>query len=229
MENFKIPGLDWEGLSITLTKFIQNYVAQELARYKSKNKYLARLQHLKLLPVITEERFNKHDPCDRVEMLKIEWNGVEMSQPNGHYLLTIYQNYTQNLRVVLKCIQMIPIELHVEVIGQDSSLIETGTDNRKTMFQNKKYKNYPEIVKWPLLITTELTWGKVLYGMLTLIRNAKPDLPIENTNAVFIFQPNKLSIIQATVNIKKFRKFFGRKKILAYIPIKNIFRKLQRV
>ena len=134
MENFKIPGLDWEGLSITLTKFIQNYVAQELARYKSKNKYLARLQHLKLLPVITEERFNKHDPCDRVEMLKIEWNGVEMSQPNGHYLLTIYQNYTQNLRVVLKCIQMIPIELHVEVIGQDSSLIETGTDNRKTIF-----------------------------------------------------------------------------------------------
>ena len=56
-----------------------------------------------------------------------------------------------------------------------------------------------QIVKWPLLITTELTWGKVLYGMLTLIRNAKQDLPIENTTAVFIFQPNKLSIIQATV------------------------------
>lgn len=59
-----------------------------------------------------------------------------------------------------------------------------------------------QIVKWPLLITTELTWGKVLYGMLTLIRNAKQDLPIENTTAVFIFQPNKLSIIQATVITK---------------------------
>ena len=215
MENFKIPGLDWEGLSITLTKFIQNYVAQELARYKSKNKYLARLQHLKLLPVITEEKFNKHDPCDKVEMLKIEWNGIEMSQPNGHYLLTIYQNYTQNLRVVLKCIQMIPIELHVEVIGQDSSLIETGTDNQKKILYEiiENLLLSEKTVKWPLLITTELTWGKVFYGMLTLIRNAKQDLPIENTNAVFIFQPNKLSIIQATVIYKIRKNYFGRNKV----------------
>ena len=73
-------------------------------------------------------------------------------------------------------------------------------------------KYYPEIVKWPLLITTELTWGKVFYGMLTLIRNAKQDLPIENTNAVFIFQPNKLSIIQATVIISKIKRIFSAEK-----------------
>ena len=126
-ENFKIPGLDWDGLSIQMTKFIQNFIVQELARYGSKDKYLARLQHLKLIPVLTEEKFNKHDPCDKVEMLKIEWNKEEMSQKNGHYLLTSNQNYTQNLRVILKCIQMIPIELQIEVMGQGSTPIETGT------------------------------------------------------------------------------------------------------
>ena len=136
-EPFKIPGLDWEDLTIQQVKFIQNFICQELARYKSKDQYLARLQHLKLLPVITEENFNKHDPCDRVEMLKIEWNKFEMSQQNGHYLLTINQNYGQMLRVILKCIQMIPLEVQIEVMGQGNTIIEKGKDN------TEKHRDYP--------------------------------------------------------------------------------------
>ena len=46
-ENYKIPGLLWEGLSIQQEKLQQNYVSQELARYKTKPNYLARLQHLR--------------------------------------------------------------------------------------------------------------------------------------------------------------------------------------
>ena len=62
-------------------------------------------------------------------MLKIEWNKFEMSQQNGHYLLTINQNYGQMLRVILKSIQMIPLEVHVEVMGQGNTIIEKGKDN----------------------------------------------------------------------------------------------------
>ena len=127
-EEFKIPGLDWEGLSIQQVKMIQNFICQELARYKSKDKYLARLQHLKLIPVPTEEKFNKFDPCARIEMLKIEWNKTDISQKNGHYLLTKNQNYAQMLRVVQKCIQMIPLEVHVEVMGRGPTPIETGKE-----------------------------------------------------------------------------------------------------
>ena len=125
-DDFKIPGLDWEGLTIRQVKLLQNFICQELARYKSKEKYLARLQHLKLIPIPTEDNFNPHDPCDRVEMMKIEWNKLDMSQQNGHYLLTKNQNYAQNLRVISKCIQMIPIELHIEVMGKGPTPIETG-------------------------------------------------------------------------------------------------------
>ena len=141
-ENFKIPGLHWDGLSIQMTKFIQNFVAQELSRYKSKDKYLARLQHLKLIPVLTQERFNKLDPCDAVEMLKAEWNKLDICQKNGHYCLTSNQNYTQNLKVVLKCIQMIPIELQVEVMGQGSTPIETGQDKINSYQKVEPYKNH---------------------------------------------------------------------------------------
>ena len=136
-EDFKIPGLDWEGLTIQQVKMIQNLISQELQRYKSKEKYLARLQLLKLIPVPTEDKFNKHDPCDKVQMLKIEWNNFEMSQQNGHYMLTKNQNYAQNLRVVQKCIQMIPLEVHVEVMGRGPTPIETGKDLLTSEKKNK--------------------------------------------------------------------------------------------
>lgn len=128
-ESYKIPGIDWEGLSLLQSKRNQNFVCQELARYKSKEKYLARLQYLQLQPVPTQEKFNKHDPCDQCEMLKISWNDKEKCQQNGHYNLTTNQNYNQMIRVVLKCTEMIPIELHVEVINASSTTTETGRYN----------------------------------------------------------------------------------------------------
>ena len=39
----------------------------------------------------------------------------------------------------------------------------------------------------------DLTWGKVIYGILTQIRNAEKDLPIENTIAIFMMEPNRVS------------------------------------
>ena len=127
MDNdFQIPGLDWDNLTIQQTKFIQNFICQELARYKSKDNYLARLQNFKLLPMLTSTLFNKHNPCDKIEMLKIEWNNQDISQQNGHYVLTKNQNYTQNLRVVAKCIQYIPILANITVLGKDHTTIDTG-------------------------------------------------------------------------------------------------------
>ena len=35
--------------------------------------------------------------------------------------------------------------------------------------------------------------------MLNVIRNSEKDLPIENTIAAFLFQPNRLSILQSKV------------------------------
>ena len=52
------------------------------------------------------------------------------------------------------------------------------------------------------MITGDATWGKVIYGILTQIRNAEKDLPIENTNAIFMMEPNRLSITQSKVNHK---------------------------
>ena len=53
-ESFKIPGLSWDGLSIQQGKLQQNFVSQELARYRTKPNYLARLQHFRkvLLKVV---------------------------------------------------------------------------------------------------------------------------------------------------------------------------------
>ena len=49
----------------------------------------------------------------------------------------------------------------------------------------------------------DTTWGKVIHGILTLIRNSEKDLPIENTNAIFMMEPNRLSTIQSKVKIIK--------------------------
>ena len=58
-------------------------------------------------------------------------------------------------------------------------------------------------VKWPIMIT-DLTWGKVIYGVLTAIRNSEKDLPIENTNAIFLLEPNKLKLQSKVKNLKEF-------------------------
>ena len=60
----------------------------------------------------------------------------------------------------------------------------------------------PVKVKWPLMIN-DLTWGKVIYGILNQIRNAEKDLPIENTIAIFLMEPNRVSTQK--VNDKKSR------------------------
>ena len=60
----------------------------------------------------------------------------------------------------------------------------------------------PDKVKWPLMIN-DLTWGKVIYGILNQIRNAEKDLPIENTIAIFLMEPNRVSTQK--VNDKKSR------------------------
>lgn len=79
-ESFKIPGLQWEDLSIQQSKIQQNFVSQELARWKTKRGYLARLQYMKVTPVPTEGPINQHDPCANGEMVKIEWNNINMKQ-----------------------------------------------------------------------------------------------------------------------------------------------------
>ena len=93
-DTFKIPGLDWDDLSITESRKKQNFVSQELSRYKSKQDYLARLIHQKLTPVPVKN-FNPHDPCDSVKMLKAEWNDKDVTQQNGHYNNPALKNFSQ--------------------------------------------------------------------------------------------------------------------------------------
>ena len=93
-ETFKIPGLNWDNLTIQESKKQQNYVAQELSRYKSKLNYLARLTNQKLTPC-PPMTFNPHDPCQTVKMLKSEWNNKNVSQQNGHYNNPAQKNFSQ--------------------------------------------------------------------------------------------------------------------------------------
>ena len=79
-EPYKIPGLGWDGLSIQQSKTQQNFVSQELARYKTKPMYLARLQHLQIKPVPTPAEINTYDPCADGKMIKMEWNKNDMTQ-----------------------------------------------------------------------------------------------------------------------------------------------------
>ena len=83
-EQFKIPGLLWEGLSTQQEKLQQNFVAQELARYKTKTNYLARLQNLKIQPTPAPGKINPLDPCDNGVMIKLECNKKEKTQERGH-------------------------------------------------------------------------------------------------------------------------------------------------
>ena len=48
----------------------------------------------------------------------------------------------------------------------------------------------------------DLTWGKVIYGILTQIRNTEKDLPIENTIAIFLMEPNRVSTQAKVQNLK---------------------------
>ena len=125
-DSFKIPGISWEGISIQQMKYDQNFANQELSRYKSKDKYLARLQNCKITPVPTSPKYNPRDPCDNVVLFKIEWNNQNMSQPNGHYMLTANKNYRQNIQVALTASKWLPIDFHVEVMGKGPTPIETG-------------------------------------------------------------------------------------------------------
>ena len=79
-EPFKIPGLQWEDKSIQQSKIQQNFVSQELARWKTKKGYLARLNHMQCQPLPPEGSFNRHDPCATVELMKVEWNNKNMTQ-----------------------------------------------------------------------------------------------------------------------------------------------------
>ena len=93
-ETYKIPGLHWDGLTILESKKKQNYVAQELSRYKSKKDYLARLINQQLTPC-PPTKVNPHDPCEHVNMIKAEWNNKEISQQNGHYNNPAQKNFSQ--------------------------------------------------------------------------------------------------------------------------------------
>ena len=125
-ESFKIPGISWEGISIQQMKYNQNFANQELSRYKSKDKYLARLQNCKITPVLTDPKFNPRDPCENIMLFKMEWNNNNISQPNGHYMLTANKNYRQNIQVALTASKWLPIDLHVEIMGKGPTPIETG-------------------------------------------------------------------------------------------------------
>ena len=94
-EFFKIPGLNWDNLTVRQSRQKQNFVSQELSRYKTKIGYLARLINQKLVPVPIE-KFNPHDPCDAVKMLKSEWNNKDINQQNGHYTIMTNKNYSQD-------------------------------------------------------------------------------------------------------------------------------------
>ena len=93
-DTFKIPGLNWDNLTILETQQKHNYVIQELSRYKSKIKYLARLILQKITPC-PPMQFNPHDPCATVKMLKVEWNNKDVSQQNGHYNNPAQKNFSQ--------------------------------------------------------------------------------------------------------------------------------------
>ena len=94
-EVFKIPGLNWDDLTVMQSRKKQNFVNQELSRYKTKAKYLARLTLQKSTPV-PPLTFNPHDPCENVKMLKNEWNNQNISQQNGHHILPANKNYSQD-------------------------------------------------------------------------------------------------------------------------------------
>ena len=79
-EPFKIPGLQWDDLSVQQSKIQQNFISQELARWKTMDGYPARLQYMQVQPGPTEGPINKHDPCADSEIFKIEWNNQNMTQ-----------------------------------------------------------------------------------------------------------------------------------------------------
>ena len=79
-EPFKIPGLEWDELSVQQSKIQQNFVSQELARWKTKKGYLARLNHMKAQPLPPEGPINKYDPAETCDLMKVEWNNKNMTQ-----------------------------------------------------------------------------------------------------------------------------------------------------
>ena len=79
-ETFKIPGLQWEDKSVQQSKIQQNFISQEFARWNTKEGYLARLQYMKVTPAPIDGPINPHDPCATGEMIKIEWNNINMTQ-----------------------------------------------------------------------------------------------------------------------------------------------------
>lgn len=85
-EPFKIPGLQWENLTVQQSKIQQNLVSQELARYKTKKGYLARLNHMQLQP-LPAEGVNKHDPASICDLVKIGWNNKNMTQVRLAYIM----------------------------------------------------------------------------------------------------------------------------------------------
>ena len=68
------------------------------------------------------------------------------------------------------------MDVHIEIMGKDGSPIE--------------------MVKWPIFANMDTTWKKLEYSILAAIREAKKDLPIDYTTAVFALQPNKLNPLQ---------------------------------
>ena len=94
-EPFKIPGLQWDDLSVQQSKIQQNFISQELARWKTMDGYLARLQYMQVQPGPTEGPINKHDPCAESEIFKIEWNNQNMTQVLTCYI-GIYNKIMRN-------------------------------------------------------------------------------------------------------------------------------------
>lgn len=86
------------------------------------------------------------------------------------------QNYAQAIRLTLHASQLVPMELHIDVVGTDGISSEE--------------------VQWQVLVDPTATWQQTIYAILAMIRKSKKDLPIEYTNAVFMIEPNRTSLLQ---------------------------------
>ena len=111
-------------------------------------------------------------------MIKLEWNKEEMTQgrikiskskiilqskgchiislilnkQNGHFALNTNQNYAQSIRLALKAANLVPVEVHVEVLEADGRIADQ--------------------VKWACNIDPMAKWGEVNYGIIAMIKNS---------------------------------------------------------
>ena len=94
--------------------------------------------------------------------------------------MTSNRNYAQGVRVVQAAANSLILEVQIEIMGTDGSVIE--------------------MVKWPIHANIDTTWKKLTYSILAAIKKAKKDLPIDYTTAIFALMPNKINPLQEWYN-----------------------------